>query len=66
MKDNLLLLATGIICAALAWVFFAYSQNYAFTIILLIFAVSALVRPVKSKFSNSLRGPNNKINSDGE
>jgi len=40
------------------WAFFAYFQNYAFTILLLIFAIAVLVKPVKSKFGHN----NKKLN----
>ena len=58
MKDNLLLLFTAIVCAILAWVFFVYFQNYAFTILLLIFVIAVLAKPVKSKFGHSKKKPN--------
>ncbi len=58
MKDNLMLIATSIICALLAWAFFAYFQNTAFTILLLIFAIAVLAKPVKSKFGHSKKKPN--------
>ena len=58
MKDNLMLIAAGIICALLAWAFFVYFQNSAFTILLLIFAVVVLAKPIKSKFGNSDKKPN--------
>ncbi len=58
MKDSVMLLVVGIICAVLAWAFFAYLQNYAFTIFLLIFVVVVLAKPVKSKFGNSNKKPN--------
>ena len=51
MKNNILLLISGVACAALAWLFFAYFQNYALTILLLIFVIAVLAKPVKSKFS---------------
>ena len=58
MKDNLMLLIAGIICALLSWVFFVYLQNYAFTILLLIFSVAVLAKPVKSKFGHGSKKPN--------
>lgn len=50
MKNGILLLATGLFFAILAWVFFAYFQNAAFTILILILAVVVLAKPVISKF----------------
>jgi len=52
MKNVIILLTTGVICAILAWTFFAYFQSYAFTILLLIFVIVVLAKPVKSKFSS--------------
>ncbi len=40
MKDNLSLLASSLICAILAWLFFNYFQSHAFTILIVIFFVS--------------------------
>ena len=58
MKDNFLLLLTAIICALVAWAFFHYLQNYAFTILLFISVIAALAKPVKSKFGHSSKRPN--------
>lgn len=50
MKNNMLLLISGLACAVLAWIFFAYFQNYAFTILLLILGITVLAKPVLNKF----------------
>jgi len=57
MKDNLILLVTGIICSLLSWAFFAYLQDSAFTILLLITAAAILGKAVKSKFWHSDKKP---------
>jgi len=43
MKDGLLLLLTGLACSVLAWLFFRYFGNEAFSIIMLVTLVSLLV-----------------------
>lgn len=50
MKDGILLLITGVICAVLAWGFFHYFQNWALTIIIAILAIAIIARPKKAKF----------------
>ncbi len=57
MKDNILLLLAAIFFSLLAWAFFSYFQNYAFTILLLIFFIAVLAKPVKSKFSGKKKEP---------
>jgi len=52
MKDSVLLLITGLVCAGFSWLFFAYFQDKAFTILLFIALISILTKPVKSKFGN--------------
>lgn len=52
MKDNLMLLAAGIICALLAWAFFAYLQDYALTIFWVIIAIVVLEKPARKKFGH--------------
>ena len=58
MKDNLLLLITGIVCAILAWAFYHYVGKYAVSIFLTIILFSILFKPVKSKFGHSNKKPN--------
>jgi uncharacterized membrane protein YfcA len=50
MKDNIILLAAGLVCAALAWLFFARFQNSAFTIMLAIFGIAILAKPIYKKY----------------
>lgn len=42
MKDQLLLLLTGLICAALSWLFFWYFGQEAFSILALVALIGAL------------------------
>ena len=43
MKDGLLLLLTGIVCAIGAWLFFKFLGNDAFFVIMMVTTVSALL-----------------------
>ena len=58
MKDNILLLTAGLVCALLAWLFYHYLGEYAVSIFLTIIFVSLLVSPIKSKFGHSKKKPN--------
>ena len=42
MKDSLLLLLTGIVCAAGAWLFFRYFGQEAFGILMLVSLIGAI------------------------
>lgn len=55
MKNNLALLASGLICAILAWLFFNYFQSHAFTILIVIFFVSFAANAFKKNIRNKNR-----------
>lgn len=50
MKDNIILLAAGLVCAALAWMFFDHLQESAFTIMLVIFVITIVAKSIYRKY----------------
>jgi uncharacterized membrane protein YfcA len=50
MKDTLILLVAALVCAVLSWLFFAYFQNSAFTIMLAIFVIAILAKPLYKQY----------------
>ena len=54
MKDSLLLLLTGIVCAAGAWLFFWYFGQEAFSILMLIALIGAMAD--NARLRRRLRG----------
>lgn len=55
MKDGLLLLLSGIVCAALAWLFFNQLQNHAFTALLIILAMVLAAKPLGKIFRSKAK-----------
>ena len=50
MKDSILLLISGLVCAGLAWLFFNFFQHHAFTILFLIAVASITYRFIRGEF----------------
>ena len=46
MKDHILLIVSGLVCAGLAWLFFTSLQNHAFTILVIILVASIISRSI--------------------
>ncbi|WP_229263364.1 hypothetical protein [Duganella dendranthematis] len=65
MKDSLLLLLTGIVCAAGAWLFFRYFGQEAFGMLMLLGLIGAIADNARLRRRLRERGPSRKASALG-